>query len=554
MKKYLLLLITCLLSVGEAYADAKQNTYPDLGTFNPATDRLIGLRNNNTNAKFMAGVGTVSGLQPCTTDGTKAAANNTLLQAALTAGGEVFIPVAGTYCNSATLQIGSNTHFWAVQGTKIINIAGVNGPVLTNLTHSAPGDTNISIENIFFDGNKVGNASAAFATVWMYYGDHYFFNNDRFDGGVRLVSFPNGTFGEGLRLHNVTNSFVSNSDAQNNLYDGFKINGGSGNVFVNLHAANNGRCGVQLTYDNYNNGGTLLPTPTALTMTYRNTIIGVAVENTSATPSSVAPDTCGIYLHGASYTAISGLTAKNVNMAFGYGDSSSYNSVSSVNADVVYDGSHAFIAIEPPDSGFAANYNVMSDITLHATSGANPILYKTFTDSQNNSLADVTYDMGGATGSPSVSIAGTNNRIRNVKSSAAITLSDTGTSTDIFDMNSGVGITAQNGALNGAAQTVSISGSAFTIPAATGNAFTVTLNGATITANAPTSPKDGQRITLTLIQDATGSRAVTWNGAFSFPGGTPPTLTTTATKADVLQFVYNSTLGKWLYTGGTFGF
>jgi hypothetical protein len=47
----------------------------------------------------------------------------------------------------------------------------------------------------------------------------------------------------------------------------------------------------------------------------------------------------------------------------------------------------------------------------------------------------------------------------------------------------------------------------------------------------------GQRFTLILKQDGTGSRTVTWFAGVSWPGGTVPTLTTAANKSDVLTFL-----------------
>ena len=46
----------------------------------------------------------------------------------------------------------------------------------------------------------------------------------------------------------------------------------------------------------------------------------------------------------------------------------------------------------------------------------------------------------------------------------------------------------------------------------------------------------GQQFTIVLIQDGTGSRTVTWFSGIKWPGGSAPTLTTTASKADVFTF------------------
>ena len=47
----------------------------------------------------------------------------------------------------------------------------------------------------------------------------------------------------------------------------------------------------------------------------------------------------------------------------------------------------------------------------------------------------------------------------------------------------------------------------------------------------------GQKFTIELIQDATGSQPVTWFTTIRWSGGTVPTLTTTASKADWFGFI-----------------
>jgi len=66
---------------------------------------------------------------------------------------------------------------------------------------------------------------------------------------------------------------------------------------------------------------------------------------------------------------------------------------------------------------------------------------------------------------------------------------------------------------------------------------------------APTNGAAGQFISLLIIQDATGSRTLTWNAVFEFPSETAPTLTTTAALADLFVFRYHNS--KWLQVGST---
>jgi hypothetical protein len=56
-----------------------------------------------------------------------------------------------------------------------------------------------------------------------------------------------------------------------------------------------------------------------------------------------------------------------------------------------------------------------------------------------------------------------------------------------------------------------------------------------------------QFIALTVIQDGTGSRTLTWNATYEFKDDTAPTLTTTASKGDLFIFKYNGS--KWLEVG-----
>ena len=61
------------------------------------------------------------------------------------------------------------------------------------------------------------------------------------------------------------------------------------------------------------------------------------------------------------------------------------------------------------------------------------------------------------------------------------------------------------------------------------------------TMAAPSSQVDGAFYHLTVIQDGTGSRTITWNAVFKWPSDTAPTLTTTASEQDELTFRSNGT-------------
>jgi len=91
--------------------------------------------------------------------------------------------------------------------------------------------------------------------------------------------------------------------------------------------------------------------------------------------------------------------------------------------------------------------------------------------------------------------------------------------------------------------------STIVVDASLGNTFRVTLGG-NRTMGVPTNATDGQIITLELLQDATGSRTVTWtsgSGGFVFDTVSAPALSTSAADRDYVTFVYNSTSARWQY-------
>lgn len=93
------------------------------------------------------------------------------------------------------------------------------------------------------------------------------------------------------------------------------------------------------------------------------------------------------------------------------------------------------------------------------------------------------------------------------------------------------------------------------VVANTGTTYAITiasLHNLTLTGNCtfsfPTATA-GRQFTLILNQDATGSRTVTWPGSVRWAGSTTPTITSTASKTDVLSFICDGTY--WLgFVGG----
>lgn len=72
-----------------------------------------------------------------------------------------------------------------------------------------------------------------------------------------------------------------------------------------------------------------------------------------------------------------------------------------------------------------------------------------------------------------------------------------------------------------------------------GNNYSVTLGGNRTLAN-PTNITAGQSGVIVITQDGTGSRTLAYGSYFKFPGGTAPTLTTTASAVDVLAYYVES--------------
>lgn len=84
---------------------------------------------------------------------------------------------------------------------------------------------------------------------------------------------------------------------------------------------------------------------------------------------------------------------------------------------------------------------------------------------------------------------------------------------------------------------ITASGSTFTPVLTSSRFFTATLTAGApgSTFAAPTGLTNGQVWNLKVVQDATGGRTASWNSVYKWPSGTAPTLTSTASKADVFE-------------------
>lgn len=78
--------------------------------------------------------------------------------------------------------------------------------------------------------------------------------------------------------------------------------------------------------------------------------------------------------------------------------------------------------------------------------------------------------------------------------------------------------------------------STITLDMRTANNFSTTLTGNVTFAN-PSNIAAGQSGVIFITQDGTGSRSASWGSYWDFPGGTAPTLTTTAAGVDAIVWV-----------------
>lgn len=91
----------------------------------------------------------------------------------------------------------------------------------------------------------------------------------------------------------------------------------------------------------------------------------------------------------------------------------------------------------------------------------------------------------------------------------------------------------------GVPQTVAASTAATTIDFASGDI--VTLNLTASTTLTLSNPITGLFYFIKAVQDATGSRIITWPATVKWSGGTAPTLTTTASKTDLITLWWDGT-------------
>lgn len=147
----------------------------------------------------------------------------------------------------------------------------------------------------------------------------------------------------------------------------------------------------------------------------------------------------------------------------------------------------------------------------------------------------LTYDIG--SGDVDVAISG----IPTASDIAGkVNTSDIGTTVQAFDADTAkTDVTqtftnAQRGQI-----TILNSGTTITPDFDSSNNWTCTLNHNATIEN-PNNLTAGQSGSIFLVQDTTGSRTVAWGSYWDFAGGTAPTLTTTASAVDRIDYIVRS--------------
>src|SRR3989344_568213 len=90
-------------------------------------------------------------------------------------------------------------------------------------------------------------------------------------------------------------------------------------------------------------------------------------------------------------------------------------------------------------------------------------------------------------------------------------------------------------------------GTSYTVDIESGNVFNLILNSATctLTFSNPFASGTATSFSLFLVQDATGSRTVTWPSSVIWPDGTEPTLTNIGEDMDVFTFITLNGGAQW---------
>ena len=193
---------------------------------------------------------------------------------------------------------------------------------------------------------------------------------------------------------------------------------------------------------------------------------------------------------------------------------------------VVYDGTQFQMV---SSSGAAATGNVTYGNTTVALGGSSSSIGNLTLQNANITSVAVTF--------PNSYLANNSVTVGNTSVSLG------GTATSVGN------VTLNNTTVTGYTETVvtANTSTAYTINIANGTLQILTLTG-NCTYTFPTATA-GKSFTLFQLQDATGSRTVTWPASVKWPSGTAPTITSTASKGDKFVFTADGTYW-WGSTAG----
>ena len=206
-------------------------------------------------------------------------------------------------------------------------------------------------------------------------------------------------------------------------------------------------------------------------------------------------------------------------------------------------GAHTSIFVYLP-AGAAKTYAIKNAVSANTTA-SDAVILRVAGQTQNVTIptGGVGYFFTNGTSVDSLNAAGFSAITTTQADAKYVALAGSQTVTGAKTFTSAVTMTG-NAAFTGSVQvstavnvnTVTLTDAASIVPSFdAGNTFVVTLGG-NRTLAAPTSANIGQTGSIRIIQDATGSRTLSYNSAYQFVSGSAPTMDTSAGAQSILVF------------------
>ena len=206
-------------------------------------------------------------------------------------------------------------------------------------------------------------------------------------------------------------------------------------------------------------------------------------------------------------------------------------------------GTHTSIFVYLP-AGAAKTYAIKNAVSANTTA-SDAVILRVAGQTQNVTIptGGVGYFFTNGTSVDSLNAAGFSAITTTQADAKYVALAGSQTVTGAKTFTSAVTMTG-NAAFTGSVQvstavnvnTVTLTDAASIVPSFdAGNTFVVTLGG-NRTLAAPTSANIGQSGSIRIIQDATGSRTLSYNSAYQFVSGSAPTMDTSAGAQSILVF------------------